>query len=214
MGIIRDIQKLSRIQDRPKDLQALEEKDKADLQSYANEFSPPNNETSSARVKMTTTEGQLYFIALTTLDRLNIQFVPDQLEIARNPSIANIQVVGRNNPIYHYISGDTTMRLELDFHAMTENRQDVIDKCKWLEHLAYNDGYEKEPQKVKLVFGELFQDEQWIVRQVSYSLSNFNKQKGFLPQQAYVSVELGLDPESNLLWEDIRRDNDNRHLGT
>jgi len=165
------------------------------------------------RVKMTTTEGRLYFIALNTLDRLDIQFVPDKLSIARNPNIATIQVIGRNNPIYHYVSGDTRLTLDLDFHAMEENREDVLNKCRWLEHLAYNDGFDQEPQKVKLVFGDVFRDSVWTITKVNYDLSNFNKQKGFLPQQAYASVELSLDPNFNLGWEDVRRDNGNSHLG-
>ena len=206
MGIIRDIQRGNRTASRPKDLGTLNERDNAEFISYANETSPVNPKQSRVRTKMSTTEGRLYLVALTTLDRLDIQFVPDKLSISRNPTIANIQVVGRNNPVYHYISGDTNLNLELDFHAMQEDREDVITKCKWLEHLAYNDGYRKEPQKIKLVFGSIFKDEVWIVKKVNYTLQNFHKPSDFLPQQAYVSLELGLDPDANLVWEDIRRD--------
>lgn len=213
MGLVRDIQ-LSRRRDRPKTQEALKNGDQSQLQSYADEFSPIDTRSSaSTRIKMSTTEGMLYFIALDTLDRLDIQFVPENLTINRNPNIASIQVVGRNNPIYHYISGDTNMNLELDFHSADENREDVLKKCKWLEHLAYNDGYAKEPQRVKLVFGDIFKDELWVIKKVSYVLSQFNKQKGFLPQQAIVSIELGLDPTNNLGWEDVRIDGGIKHLG-
>src|SRR5690606_14511421 len=142
MGLIRDIQKANRLskEARPRDLQQLQSKELNEMQSYANENNPIKATANNSRVKSTTTEGRLYFIALTTLDRLDIQFVPDEINISRNPTIASIQVIGRNNPIYHYISGETTLNLQLDFHAMHENRQDVINKCRWLEHLAYADG--------------------------------------------------------------------------
>ena len=213
MGLLRDIQLANR-QNRPTELTALRDSDTAQFQSYADEMSPAVNRTPSlTRVKMSTTEGRLYFIALETLDRLDIQFVPPEIKINRNPNIASVQVVGRNNPIYHYISGDTNMNLQLDFHAAQEDRTDVLKKCKWLEHLAYNDGYDQEPQRVKLVFGDVFKDEIWIVKKVSYSLSQFNKPNGFMPQQAIVDVELGLDPTVNLGWEDVRIDNGVKHLG-
>lgn len=199
----------------PLQVETIEQK-RGREQSEAEQYASQNRvtqRTAQGRVKLSTTEGRLYFIALGSLDRLDIQFVPDQLTINRNPNIANIQVIGRNNPIYHFISGDTVLNFELDFHAMEENRQDVIRKCRWMEHLAYNNGFQQEPEKVKLVFGDVFRDEVWTVTRVSYSLSNFNKQKGFLPQQAYVQVQLSLDPVNNLGWEDIRSDNNNPHLG-
>lgn len=171
-----------------------------------------NNQESEARIKSSTTEGKLYFIALQSLDRLEIQFVP-KLQMSRNANYANIQIIGRNTPKYQYLSGQSTMSLELDFHSMNEDRKDVIDKCRWLEHLTFNDGYETPPQKIKLVFGDLFRDEVWLVRRVNCDLQNFHKPSGYLPQQAYVSLELMLDPESSLTWEDVRSDNGNNNLG-
>ena len=213
MGLLRDIQKANRTE-RPKDAGSLASKDLSELQDYANEVNTTSARIpTSPRIKMSTTEGQLYLIAVDTLDRLDIQFVPLKLDLTRRPSIANIQVIGRNTPIYHYLSGETLLDLELDFHAMEENRKDVINKVRWLEHLTYNDGHKKLPQKVILVFGDLYNNDRWIVKSVKSTISQFNKQKGFLPQQATVKIQLGLDPEFNLGWEDVRSDGGKTHLG-
>lgn len=170
------------------------------------------NRQSEAQIKSSTTEGKLYFIALQTLDRLEIQFVP-KINKSRNANYANIQVIGRNTPRYQYLSGESTLNLELDFYAQQEDRRDVIDKCNWLEHLTFNDGYITPPQKIKLVFGDMYKDEVWVVKRVDVSYENFHKGFGFLPQQAYVNLTLALDPESSLTWEDVRTDGGNNNLG-
>ena len=152
---------------------------------------------------MATTEGRLYFIALRRLERLEIQYVPDEISISRTPDIAKLKVIGRNNPKHHYTGGNTTLSLKLDFYSEHESRQDVIDKCRWLESLAYSDGLSHGPDHVKLVFGRLFRNEVWAVTKVDYKLSNFSKKHGYLPQQAYVNIQLALDPLHNVRIEDV-----------
>jgi len=153
---------------------------------------------------MSTTDQRLYFVLVSDPEkRLYIQFVPDELNITRSASVQSVQIVGRNNPLYQYTAGEKLLSLKLDFYAEEENRKDVIEKCKWLEALAYNDGYEKPPEKVKLVFGELFTDELWSVKNVNYTLSNFNKEYGFLPQQAYVDISLALDMSVDVIKSDL-----------
>jgi hypothetical protein len=153
---------------------------------------------------MTTTQGQLYFIALRSGERLEVQFVPDTLTIARNANYADIAVVGRNVPQMHYVGGTETITLKLDFFASQENRKDVKNKCNWLKSLAYRDAT-KPPEKVKLVFGELFSDNVWVVKSVNISYSLFNKSYGFLPQQAYVDITLALNPRQDITASKVRQ---------
>lgn len=153
---------------------------------------------------MTTTEGRLYLIALGSLERLEIQFVPATIDVERNANYPEIAVVGRNTPQYHFTGGNESLPLKLDFFAAEENREDVRKKCQWLKSLTYSDGFKKPPQKVKLVYGDLFKDEEWVVKSVKISYSMFSKPHGFLPQQAYVDIVLGLDPSKNLTWNDIK----------
>lgn len=153
---------------------------------------------------LTTTGGRLYLIALKSLQKLEIQFVPPSLDFNRAPTIEEIAIVGRNNPLHHYIGGRTTLDFELDFHSDTADRTDVIKKCRWLEALGYNDGYQKPPEQIRLVFGKLFRDEIWIVKNVSYRLVQFDKPSGYMPIQAYVKLSLALDPKQNLRLIDVK----------
>jgi hypothetical protein len=152
---------------------------------------------------ISTTNKKLYIIAVETGDRLDIQFVPPELTVSRNPNIGVVQIVGRNTPKYHYLSGETTISFELDFYADEETRGSVIAKCRWLEALTHNDAQKEPPQNINLVWGDLFRDEKWIVRRCKYRLSGFHKEKGMLPQQAYVNLQLALDPDYNLSWDDV-----------
>jgi len=150
-------------------------------------------------------EGLLYFTALRTLERLDIQYVPKDITLVRTPIIAGVAVVGRNNPIHHYVGGTTELNLELEFYAMEDNMEDVITKCKWLESLCYGDGFDNPPEQVRLTFGRLFgNNEVWVVKDVKYKMSLFMVEKGFLPRQATVTVSLALDPKKNLKIEDVR----------
>lgn len=156
-------------------------------------------------------------------ERLPIQYMPTELAFSRTPKYAEIEIIGRNTPQYHYTSGVTQLTLQLDFHAEQENRDDVIKKCRWLEHLAYNDGYNKKPKNVVLIWGDLFINHVnynlWIVKNVSYKLSQFQsgyldannsiQQLSYLPNQAYVSLTLEVDAKDNLLWDDIRKNDKN-----
>ena len=194
---------------RPKTIEELTEREEKRNKEYGKQF-PENTKQSEASIKSSTTEGKLYFVALTTLDRLDIQFVPE-LNLGRQANIAKIQIIGRNEPLHQFTGGESTLTFQLDFYAKDEDRLDVIKKVRWLESLTYNDGYKRPAQKVKLVFGDLFTSEIWVVNNVTTKLSNFNREKGFLPQQAYVDISLMLDTETNSAWEDIRLDN-NTHL--
>lgn len=150
-------------------------------------------------------QGKMYLTALRSLERLDIQYVPKEIAISRSANISGVAVVGRNNPLYHYTGGTTEMTLELDFHSEELNREDVIRKCKWLESLAYSDGYSSAPETVRLTFGKLFQNnETWVVQRVNYKLSLFMGDHGMLPRQAIVSITLSLDPQRNLRKDDVQ----------
>lgn len=151
-----------------------------------------------------TTDQRLYLVLVSNPEsRLYIQFVPAELNIQRNSSTQAVQIVGRNNPLYQYTAGEKLLSFQLDFYADVEDKSDVIEKCKWLESLTYNDGYSKPPERVKLVWGDLFKDELWIVKTVNYKLSMFDKEKGFLPRQAYVDISFALDTSVDYIKSDF-----------
>ena len=154
---------------------------------------------------MTTTEGKIYITALKTLERLEIQFLPKEIQFGRKIDYGEVVVVGRNNPLYHFSGGSNEFTIELDFLAYTESREDVIQRCKWLEALTSNDGFSKPPEKVKVTFGKLFKPtEVFIITNFTYKLSGFKSQYGYLPTQAIATVTFSLDPEENRKHSDIK----------
>ena len=154
---------------------------------------------------LTTTQGSIYLTAVSSLESLELQFVPKTLNKSRDISNASIAVVGRNNPFIHYTGGTTTLDFDIDFHADADNRQDVIRKCNWLESLGYND-MNKPPELVILTFGDIFRRtrEQWVVKKVTPSFNNFDSEFGFLPKQATVSIGLELVTKVNIHASDVK----------
>lgn len=147
---------------------------------------------------ITTTKKKLYLTALSSLNRLELQFVPDSMQLTRSAEYGKIQVVGRNNPLHHYTTGSTNMNLNFDFIAGTESREDVKERCRWLESLAYNESYEEPPERIRLTFGKLFRPTDiWLVTNVQITYTQFDQLNDFEPFQATVSLQLALDSELN-----------------
>lgn len=137
-------------------------------------------------------------------ERLEIQFVPEEITMNRTANVVDFAVVGRNNPLHQYSGGDEKMNFKLDFYSDTANRSDVITKTRWLESLAQNDAGNRPQTLVKLVWGDLFKRSKWVVNSVKVTLSMFDKRYGFLPCQAYVDMQMSLDTKVNIPKSDLR----------
>jgi len=152
------------------------------------------------------TQGKLYIVELVSpFDRVEIQFVPRELVPTRRAKLSRIGIVGRNNDLLHYTGGSDTLALALDFVSDEENREDVIQKVDFLKSLAMKDGNKGGFRNVKLVMGDLFRNEIWAIESVVPSLSHFDDDNNYLPIRASVVVNLILDPKTNRLIKDVRR---------
>lgn len=152
-----------------------------------------------------TAEGRLYISSLKTLDRLEIQYVPEEVATNRVANHGKLAIIGRNNPVYHYTGGSDSMSLELDFYSEQKDREDVMEKCSWLESLAMNDGDSKKQERILLTFGDLFKvNKIWLIKRVVCRYRQFDAKANYLPVQAYVTLDLVLDPESNLKRRDVK----------
>lgn len=153
-----------------------------------------------------TTNNELILVELTPpFERLFLQFVPKKLEPSRSADYASVLPIGRNNPLLHYTGGDNSLPLTVDFYSDDERREDVIQKVKWLESLAMNDGYESPAPKVKLIMGDVFQYEVWRVSSCKSTMEAFDQENNWLPMRASVKLQLKLDPDNNLEFNDLRR---------
>lgn len=154
---------------------------------------------------ISTTEKSLYIVEYNSpQERLEIQFVPPVVEYNATANQAKIDVVGRNNPLYHYINGEDDLKLSLDFHAEDEQKYEVLERVNWLLGLRYNDGRSRRKKNVLIVFGEMFLNRLWTVTSVNVKYSEFRSDAGFRPQQATVDIQFKLDPPRNIVQSDFR----------
>jgi hypothetical protein len=146
---------------------------------------------------ISTTKNELFLVALRSLEKLPIQFVPSSLELMSRASWPEIAVVGRNAPEFHYTGGREELQFTLTFYAEEESRQDVMRKINWIKALRYNQGSDQPPEKIKLIFGDVFRDERWILKEVNVNLSLFQKPNNWLPQMATARLTLALDTDDD-----------------
>ncbi len=140
-------------------------------------------------------------------ESLRIQTVPMEMEIDPAPNWAVIPSLGRNNPFYHYTGGEDTLQMTLDWYSVDPIRNDVIEKCRWVQSLCKADGYNNEPPAILLIFGELFRNTTWIIKSAPYKLSLFDKEMSMMPRQAYQELTLAKVTDHNTTVSDIRTAN-------
>src|SRR5882757_1334479 len=128
--------------------------------------------------------GQPYFVDLVNLERLFLQTIPTELNYLPEATFVAIQTPGKNTPGYHFVGGENKLEFTISWYGDQADRKDVISKCKWLEALSYNNGYDEKPHPVQFIFGDLFRDAKWLMLDAGYKLSGFNRQYGMKPQLA------------------------------
>lgn len=165
----------------------------------------PDISTTNQKIYIVDIGRESDFSAQKKYERLDIQFLPKEINMPRTANIADIEVIGRNNPLHHFTGGDETISLELDFYCDSGQRDAVIKKIRWLQSVAINDGYFGKASRVVLIWGDLYKgDAKWVVKSVVPKMSNFSSKFGFLPQQAYVQLTMALDTNYSLTKSQLR----------
>lgn len=129
-------------------------------------------------------------VDLVSGEKLHFQGLPTEIEVNPETSWATIKPFGRNNPHYHFTGSEDTIVLEVSWYTKEDNREDVIQKCKWVESLLKADGYTGGPHRVSLVWGKMFKSQEFIVFSAPYRIGLFSKQHGMLPQVAFQTITL------------------------
>lgn len=159
-------------------------------------------------MNISTTNNQIYLFELQPpFERIEFQFVPQELNWERVPSIVRVPITGRNNSRKHLTGGEDKLSFTLDFNSLFESdKQLCVKKLSFLQSLTVMDGFSGPPRNVKLSWGlsDLFRHKVWIVTRVGGKMSEFNGQFGFSPTQLYVDIELELDPVENTRLSDVR----------
>ena len=138
-------------------------------------------------------------------ETLALQFIPNEINKTRQGNFEAVLPTGRNNPIFQYTGGNDDLSLVVVFYADDEHRESVLKKIAWLESLANSDGYNAPARRVKIVFGNVFREEKWVVKTVSTKMSDFASLYGYAPMRAEINLSLSLAPDTNLIFKDIRR---------
>lgn len=138
------------------------------------------------------------------LERVRIQSVPETVNVDPISNWNAVPSIGRNNPFYHYTGGEDEVKFTLDWYSTTENRQDVIDACRWVQSLSRNDSYTNKVPRVHLSWGDLYKYSEWIVYKAPYELKFFEPGNGLLPAQAFQRLTLRKVSDENTSRDDIR----------
>lgn len=149
-------------------------------------------------------------------DKLQLSYVPTELNYNAESNFVGIASIGRNNPHYQYAGAEDTLEFVIDWFSNKDDRTDVINNCRWVEALSKNNGYSNRPPRVKIQWGpmdKLFKDHIFIVTSAPYRLNNWQGSgrdkdgnivsTGLLPQQAYQTVTLKRISDINLSTKKI-----------
>lgn len=142
---------------------------------------------------------------------IKLPFIPRELNYDPQSTFAAIKAIGRNTAKYQYTGSEDILEFEIDWYAHDYERREVIENCRKIEALSKSDGYNGDPHRVMLLWGDgdvLFKDHIFLVLSAKYRLTNFNKgylnnkkeivNTNMLPIQAYQTVRLGRISSYNL----------------
>ena len=132
-------------------------------------------------------------------DRLELQFLPEEVSVSSTASIEAAATPARNNSRFFYYGGDDAINFSLSFFAENNSEaelREVKRRVDWLHSLRY------EGKDVLCIFGDLFPTTPLIVDSVSIKKSLIDEQG--LYKSAEVSLSFKVNPSENLTGQDIR----------
>lgn len=157
---------------------------------------------------ISTTYSELFIVeAQPPFSSRAFQFVPEVIENPRSAKLQEVVIIGRNDALLHYINGQESLRLELEFLATSEKKDDVKKTIDWFKSLTMNDGYSGKIRNVKLIMGNVFTNEVWLVEAVEPKMSHFSQKDAWMPLRATIGLNLKLDPNKNRYIDDVRNGN-------
>lgn len=152
-----------------------------------------------------TTFGLAWIVELTEpFERLEIQFMPEDIQTVRSPFVVGVNPIGRNHPFYHYLGGQDDMVISLDFYADDIRKRSVLEKVQWLKSLTYVEGQQAPVHPIKIVFGKVFQREVFVVKKVEATLRDFDLFRSLRPIRASVKLTLSQHFDRNISRSEVR----------
>jgi hypothetical protein len=143
-----------------------------------------------------TARGTMAIVELSEpFERLELQFVPQDVAWNRTATEASYAVVNRNNDVPQITGGNDTLAFSLDFYSDDNDVDDIKSKVLWLQSLSY-----APVRKCKVLWGDFLgveSSETWILTSVSAKFAKFMPENGMRPQQANIDLVFKLAPDEN-----------------
>lgn len=153
--------------------------------------------TAFASLSSQVKKNQPFIMDLSTMEYLVFQGLPSEISVDAEPGWYAVASAGRNLPTYQYTGNESIITFTISWYSDEESREDVIRKCKWLESLTMNTGYDKPPPELLFAFGELFSKGKFIMKKAPYKIGLFNREMGMYPQLASQEITLARIWDSN-----------------
>lgn len=154
-----------------------------------------------------TTDKQIYIVELAApFERLEVQFMPEEYNISRRANYSKVQITGRNTPKYHFTGGEDSLNMKLQFMAHSTLGDEVYKKVNWLRSLTFSDSFSGPTRNIKIVFGGLYRNVNWLVTSVDAKFSRFDHRKVMYPIQAAVDITFVRDYALNQTINQIRNE--------
>lgn len=132
-------------------------------------------------------------------EKLELNFIPTELNHTTESRLASLLSVGRNNPFYHYAGSEDTIAFTIDWTFENDSsRQKAIQSARKLESWSKSNGYVSGLPRVMLVWGKssLYSNSLFLVEAASYTLKNW-VDYGLVKQNARLESQLfGLTPQT------------------
>jgi hypothetical protein len=143
------------------------------------------------------TQNKIYFVLLESLEEVHAQYVPLAADGNRQAKYAEVQPAGMNNPSFHYVGGSEDLKMSVSFTTENETRSDVKEKVNKFRSLCNADGKEAPPEKIKIVFGGMFDKSKWLLKSVAYKYELFNDEFNFSPDMAKIDLVFSMAPDNS-----------------
>jgi hypothetical protein len=144
------------------------------------------------------------YIAEVSGESLELDYVPPSINISREASIAQIEVVGRNTGRVQWTGGNTTASMQVALYAPHGDRLKLVRQVNWLQSLTYKprNGVVK-PVLIVLHEGSgMFDKYAFLVKSAKSTFSDFRNSI-----QSALKATVDLDFVVHLALQDLHAEN-------
>ena len=149
-------------------------------------------------------ETKATLVDVDTGEYLEFQYNPSEIADDKSTAYAVIKIPGMSHPRYQFVAGEArTIRLKVQFF-----KGPVKDKVSWLHSLLYPEHagsmMKNAPHRVLLMFGDLYTEVIWVVKQVNVRYHTMFDQSTLEPQGADVDLVLEEVVDESVSMQEVR----------